>query len=295
MFYNNFNNGGGQCADGSIEEFMNNPGKQHISEENSHKIKGAWCQQITGGKDSTYYDMHCHFLYFWIGDLLSSSVNNDVAFQILMELICQMLRNVYVKNGCNIKCSAIDKNELKNRKMVYDYSCDYNIIRGQLFISEPRCDQNYSEYLKGIFSAYDTIEKACKSPPDAEYCTEFEKMFEGKSHAELLEMKCKTVSTSQPSLVANDKSLDSGKERREVEQLQAETEPSKETGSSTPTARIASTASALVAIPVITLLLYKYNLLPSWFHNQFKGRKKRSMEGIFNDLTEGEYSTEYST
>ncbi|ANQ10446.1 hypothetical protein PCOAH_00047830 [Plasmodium coatneyi] len=124
---------------------------------------------------------------------------------------------------------------------------------------------DYSNYLEQIKTSYLTMHSHYGQRTRNTFCNEFGEEFQNGNISELDKLKCTVVPTRQH----GERTATSGSSPSE--------------GSNSATNNITPIVSSILGVatlPITTFFLYKYDLLPSWFRKQLKGRsrRKRSLE-----------------
>ncbi|KMZ82189.1 variable surface protein Vir7-like protein [Plasmodium vivax India VII] len=192
IFYK-FNNGWDRCShfpsSGEIKDKL----KEYTDIKNySDNIVKAMCYVSKMEKGDPFYDERCHFLYYWIGDMLSNKLKDDTSFSNVMNTIYTELKKFKVEDNCNIIYPDISKLFFDQRKIIYDYSQNYATIKQDFQDYGKSCSQEYYDYVGNIVRTYNTVHTNCISNSDT-YCNELKNMFNNYSHQELSKLKCTLV------------------------------------------------------------------------------------------------------
>ncbi|ANQ08867.1 KIR-like CYIR protein [Plasmodium coatneyi] len=252
----------------------------------------AWCYAVMDNKVDQLYSPICNYLYYWIGSKITAD-NRSKSWEEIMRTIYEELTNPPKGGKCGIIYPDIDQTIFGHMKTLYEYYTDYGNIRGHLDLSKNYCDQEVHNYLDNIYKAYQAMETECTDDGcSKDYCTDFGKMFTDTKYEELLKKGCNTDTRPE----------DKPAERH----LQAEGKKFLVVRGTVPA--IFGTTTT-IGLGLISLLLYKYNLLPSWISNYFRGssntnsrsrsnRGRRSFAGrhhLDDSTTIGDSTTNYST
>ncbi|ANQ10748.1 KIR protein, partial [Plasmodium coatneyi] len=236
---------------------------------------------------------YCHYLYYWMWEKLLGTLAE--------EKISGAMRKIYEKVKaydnrfqCTDMYPSISIELPKKMKKLYDYTRDYDTIKQQLTDSGSRCDQLCKNYLDNIHTAFKAMESKCNDGSGEDnskrYCQDFKSWFgSNQQYKELLEKKCKTGTEAKDAVDMHVEALlPQVSVAREVarskveEQSQSPTYIPPSTGERT----VAATSSvvALIGLPAAAVFfLYKYNLLPTWIDNQFKGGRNRTRKKRTSD------------
>ncbi|SCO92868.1 PIR protein [Plasmodium malariae] len=118
----------------------------------------------------------CYNLYYWIGDKLSSFLNDNISFWKGFKIIYDGFRNTSSNNKCNcIFFSDTDKENFKRMKIVHDYCEDHESIKQTLRTNNNVCSYEFQEYLKEAVSTYKKVYSECESNGSPSYCVELKK------------------------------------------------------------------------------------------------------------------------
>ncbi|CAA9986998.1 KIR protein [Plasmodium knowlesi strain H] len=185
-FYSKFNSSTGECAEG-----YNRNVKEKIlhmesgAETYADSIREAECYvsrvgRSTASSSHSYYKDRCNFLYFWIGNMLSSKLTNGVLFPTIMQLIYTELDNWYGMHECKILSTNADSNLFQEMKRIFDYYHDYGTIVGITNDGKPHCKTEYEDYVDALRTAYTNVETYCKvdtKNASDDYCKWFQEKF----------------------------------------------------------------------------------------------------------------------
>ncbi|ANQ06238.1 KIR protein [Plasmodium coatneyi] len=282
----------------------------------------------------------CNFFYFWLGDKLEGKLKGGYAK--LKEVIQSIY--IKLNDGPNNELCAntfldstmhntVNSSILKQRKKVFDYYYDYRTIWTKIKDSQAAgtpCTTAYDTYLTGVKGtdedrgdrgadgAYGQI-KASGSLNQDLYFKKFWDKFEGNGVSgggtipEPSKLKSKATGGDDPpppSPDAEEANLLSCLDQlsstvSSKPSVVAASSPQVEDGGTTTTpAIISSTLGTLIGLPTLAFMLYKYNLLPPWIRNTFKGRgrnrrrKRSAIRRNFETLTTDTsslYTTDNST
>ncbi|ANQ05917.1 KIR protein [Plasmodium coatneyi] len=278
----------------------------------------------------------CDFFYFWLGSKLCEKVSRINTVYSIMQQIYEKLGGS--SHQCKYKSmnDRVDCTAFKRRKKVFDYYHDYRMIWKELKActsEDSSCKGKYDTYLtgngvkeiggdRGADGAYGAIAAGGTHSLD-DYFKKFWDKFEGNGDGgsgtipppSKLKEKALSEERGQDPPPASDEegganlvncltqlsSVVVASSLPQQEEEPAGGSPSTAVENpSTVTPAVVSSTAALLGLPMAALLLYKYNLLPSWFGNPSrsngnKNRKKRSVERHFNSSSNDDNSTVTST
>ncbi|ANQ10089.1 Kir protein [Plasmodium coatneyi] len=305
--YNAFENGDNECTtygitvDGEAAQLKGVLKTHQKIKEEAEKIVKAWCSASSQGRIGTTsipYSRLCHALYYWLGDKVWNKGNNVwsvTRFLSVMGDIYTALEQFGVENNCTLfykDNSNIDQTIFGHRRTVFDFTFDYKNIKDLLKSHNNYCDNAYYQHLNQAKTAFEKVLNDCKSKWDDDlYCTEFRDTYEtNKNSQNPLSLTYVSKGPLNSDTVYKD--------------VQLELKYASPKSNTAMTATISSIFS-IGALGFATSLLYKYNLLPSWFRNHSGGggsnssrtnRKKRTNGHDFDTLTSMDTSTtSYST
>ncbi|ANQ08205.1 KIR protein [Plasmodium coatneyi] len=258
--------------------------ERHDINDYVDKIVNASCyvyQTQRIGNPSLRYS-RCNLIYYWIGDVLSSSSTYDDTFPGIMKLICEELNKWSLgKGNCALTCTNVSNKEMfLHRKTIFDYCYDYKTLedwsKDSSDLRSSLCTgDDYNKYLSAVEAAYSAINNDCNGKNADPYCNEYKRKYKDYSEDDKLQkLKCTPVS-------------------KPISEPGAETASLVVSTGEGNVAPIVSSITALVGLPAIAaFFLYKYNLLPPWINNKFRNtnkRKKRTttIEGDFDTSTIG--------
>ncbi|CAI7718402.1 PIR protein [Plasmodium vivax] len=296
IFYDKFNKGWDRCSYFSISEEIKDKLEEYAGIENySDYIVKALCYVSKMGKDDQFYNERCHFLYYWLGDILFNNLKDVTSFSNVMDTIYTELKNFNVEDYCKIIYTDISKFLFDSRKIVYDYSQNYETIKRYFRDYGSSCSQEYYDYVEKIVSTYNTVHTNCISNSDT-YCNELKNMFNNYSHQELSKLKCTLVrhvpkpvegesdqvqSFGQrplrgPSLQeqpSNDHSLQEETASGFVPTSEEKLLPSSDEASPRGSNIFMSSAVPVMGVSLAGFVLHKFTPLSSWMRNSL-GRNK---------------------
>ncbi|KNA01489.1 variable surface protein Vir7-like protein [Plasmodium vivax North Korean] len=161
-------------------------------ENYSDKILKALCYISKMKNNDPFYNERCHFLYYWIGDILSNNLKGVALFSKAMNTIYTELQKLNVEDNCNIIYPDISKLFFDQRKIIYDYSQNYATIKQDFQDYGKSCSQEYYYYVEKIVSTYNIVHDNCENTSDI-YCDELKTMFDKYNHQDLSKLKCTLV------------------------------------------------------------------------------------------------------
>ncbi|ANQ05752.1 KIR protein [Plasmodium coatneyi] len=252
FFYSKFNKETDKCdgnstinsIKGKLEmELQSYAGVQDNKEKIIKGVCSASKMEGTSSSPSLYSD-RCNFLFFWIGELLSKSLD-DILFSTIVQLICTELEKWYTTNGCKILCTSANKDLFLKRKTIFDYYHDNSVILTAILSKDSNCVTKYVPYLEKILPIYNEVKDDCDGNSKTDpYCKEFVTWFKDENDPEQLKTQC-----------------DSAQERfgpKPGPRSGPGTTASNVGSTALPTAAIVPSALAAVGLPtIVTFLLYK--------------------------------------
>ncbi|ANQ07634.1 KIR-like protein [Plasmodium coatneyi] len=275
------------------------------------KILKAWCYAFHTGGSNARYSSHCSIFYYWLGDKIwqdGTDVSTSASFQDIMKNIYDILGKIKPGQGCDniYHNSNIDKTLFHNGRIIYDFSYDYNNIEGNLSKNRATYCNAYKDYLEKASKAYTELCIGSESEGNSfqkSVCGTFIREGSDKlDPQQLLQQYCQSILAERndvPQVEAESRQeVCSGEESHTVSTTEQTPSPSKVN-----IPAIFSGLALTVGLPTIAVFfLYKYNLLPSWFHNKIgnsstgrsrRGRRSTQRHHFEDNLTE--YSTDVST
>ncbi|ANQ07007.1 KIR protein [Plasmodium coatneyi] len=283
------------------------------------KIAGTWfyiTQEIREAYNQ-HYGVRCEYFYYWLGDLIINNLKHTNKFPDAMNAIYDKLQLLPGTKECSpiTTATTLDTTFFEKRKVIFDYLKDRDTIKQYGSGGIYSCTEDYSNYLRNVRENYNLVKTNCEntiaegqqqpSYGDDPCCN----LLNGKkglpTQQELSKLICSVIDPSQ--IQASMQSL--GPHPPERTELQNDGGSHIPSTTSTGTAIVSSTLATTIGIGAASLLLYKYNLLPSWFGNKFKGRSRKRRTAVERDFddstltkdddtltdTSTEYSTENST
>ncbi|ANQ10422.1 KIR-like protein [Plasmodium coatneyi] len=277
-YYEKFESGkdkSGNC----IQECTDNMNKLGTLESkvghHSGKVKGAVCcankMYTEKGKTPSNSEPY-HFLYYWIGDLLSKSNKLSNVFHSDINNICMAIKNYCGNNHvCVIPCDYPTKAIFNSQKTIFDNSYDYSTIKEKVLEDGGNCEGEWSKYRQKVSEACTTVRQYCAGEGNGEkheYCKEFKgKYMDHCNMVNLLELNCELKSLRESMAHA-----------AQAAQTEASSIANDAVSKATTTASLTSSMVA-VGLQTILLLLYKYKPWSSWFGNHSSGKRKRRSSG----------------
>ncbi|ANQ10531.1 KIR protein [Plasmodium coatneyi] len=235
------------------------------------EIVGALCYILKKGESLDPEGEECKYLYYYIGDIVSSSPKSSELSGVI-EKIYQEIK----ANKDDFKCiniyNDISETNFNRMKVIYDLSHDYDTVRGQPESPSYPCDESIGGYLDNFCGAYSNMSAVCNTKNREKYCTDFKQLINGSKYKDLLEQEC------------------------EVERDPQATEsigPAHETDPNL-TATIPSVVSAYTSVFDLAKNIFRGS---SNRNNNNKRKKRRTIESDFDTLTEDDdnLTTEYSS
>ncbi|ANQ05898.1 KIR protein [Plasmodium coatneyi] len=211
-FYDKFKKGCSDynsCDRSSTKDLEDKLQKCPKSEKYKEKIiKACCCMSTMDEERGVEYKKKCNFLYYWTVDILMKEIGIS-SLSAAAQDVTGALESFLQKHGCKIlDPDSIDKDTIEARKKIFDYNYDYGELQQLLKSSGSECNQNYLNYLKGIFLTYDTVKTECKRPNTEtnEYCTKLKEMFDDdKKSPQQLTLKCGSIQETEAILRARAK------------------------------------------------------------------------------------------
>ncbi|ANQ07413.1 KIR protein [Plasmodium coatneyi] len=241
--------------------------------------------------DDSENDQDNTFFYYWMGEKLST-ILGDAKFKEVMNKCKSEVESNMNKYNCDFVDTPNSINVFEAFKTVYDYYYDRNCMERTLGTGHEDCADPYYKYLLRAQDAYRIMEAECTGSNSSKWCEKFGSSYGECKSGKKVNEECRVKSISGKSCIDDSEA--------ETSTFLAPKETSSGTSSegSNITPAISAAGLALVGLPMATFFLYKYNLLPDWFHNTFKGERRniisrRSIERNTDVLTD-DTSTEYS-
>ncbi|GAB69356.1 CYIR protein [Plasmodium cynomolgi strain B] len=167
LIYYKFNNGWGNCSYFDSSEEIKNILNAYSGIGNYiDNIVNSLCYVSDMNENNSFYKERCHFLYYWIGDILFNNLEDVTSFSNVMNTIYTELQKFNLEDNCNIIYTDISKNFFDQRKIIYDYSQNYATIKQDLRDYGNSCSQEYYDYVGKIVSTYNIVDINCKSNSD---------------------------------------------------------------------------------------------------------------------------------
>ncbi|ANQ09646.1 KIR-like protein [Plasmodium coatneyi] len=262
-----------------------------------HEIEEAVCFVSGMHRYENYplYKERWNFLYYGIGNILLNNEETKGKFKELLCEIWQKIKSSYESNGCNITCKPIDKNIFLHKKTIFDFSHNYNTIKGYLGEYWHDCEKGWTPHKEEITEACKAVQQHCepdrarKNTADpyctgpymdyTHYCKMHLQTLKCRSQTEIEEIKRQACFHVEDPLQ---------KELEQKSNLLREAEAN--IRSATTTSSISSIIGTL-GLTVAPYVLYKYKPWSSWFGNHSSRggrgtRKKISTVRNIDALTE---------
>ncbi|ANQ07116.1 KIR-like protein [Plasmodium coatneyi] len=267
-----------KCNDASrqikteMESILSNHG---IPENSRNGILDTWCSIRTIKKGSEPKGFDCSFLYYWLGSIVSSTVQNHQEFMSIMGEIYRKVKEVSNVRDCGNPWPNITKEQFENLDKLYKHtkSCEYMKSKIEQHGKNGICFSQYKELLEGVVRVYNKMKKHCACNNEDDYCKEFKRVFTDGEISKLKELMQKLSMTSQipketvktciPAEIPKTLSLPEPEQQREQQQeleneASVESTSKKETPTdNTPAIAIASAGLAFVGFPTVLFLAYK--------------------------------------
>ncbi|ANQ06568.1 KIR-like protein [Plasmodium coatneyi] len=258
--------------------------------ESSDKIKGAICTACKmykgeGTGDPSKREAY-HFLYYWLGDKLPKSGNDDTNFQTDIKAICEAINKFCGTGGsgqCGIPCDNISGIDFRSRKTIFDFSYNFTTIEENIKECKFSDNSDWSSYRANVYSACTVMSIYCTTErgktKSAAYCKELETKYAVPCKtAELVELHCQKVHELET------------ERRNATETAQYTLSQLNDALSKANKAFSLSSAFgtlALMELPALAFFLYKYKPWSSLFGNHSgSSRGKRSTGREFDASTE---------
>ncbi|ANQ10314.1 KIR protein [Plasmodium coatneyi] len=313
--YQELERGSKDCDNGSkVRELGGILTSYTLVQNGAQEIVDAWCYAHKKWAVSLPKDDLCYALYFWIGHTILENRKYADDLWGIMKAIYPKLTTWKPIKGCDSVGTKIDEDTFNERKQVFEYIQQCKIMKKQLEQSrrsassnnKAKCEQSYYTHLEDVIKKLTAEETKCKQEQGGSandpYCKRFLAMCQQCDPKDLSKLKCEKVEPK------TEESTTSNYQAPSTEDTI--TSPSEGSNNTTTTIAVPS-ALAAVGLPTIAaFLLYKYNILPSWFHNTFgnstgrsrnsnKRRNRRSTNSNFSALTDDDTlttinSSEYS-
>ncbi|ANQ11015.1 KIR-like protein [Plasmodium coatneyi] len=233
-----------------------------------------------------------HFLYYWFGDKLTKTKEGREKFQGALSVICRAIRDSCTSGQqCKLPCDSdsnrvhVDKDIFNNRKTLFDFWYDGNIVQTLLQISGSEGFQICKSYVESVEATKGKMEQSCTNERSGDdYCTNF-------WHQHKIDIGQK--------LSALKSQLTTAKKRIEREAQAASSKTEEMIRGATTTSSISSIIGTLAAT-ALPFFLYKYKPWSSWFGNHASGgrrsniRGRRSAGSDIDDLTETSTTVDFT-
>lgn len=142
-YYCNFNYKRGDCIEANFRSNIDNELKNiPILSGVLDTILKALCY-IHNKKYQESFDKEiCSYLYYWIGDALFTSFNDDALFTKVINILYVVLQNTNDTKIC-VPIYREIKDAFNKIKMIYDFSKDYEKYKIELSNADITCNANY--------------------------------------------------------------------------------------------------------------------------------------------------------
>ncbi|GAB67778.1 KIR-like CYIR protein [Plasmodium cynomolgi strain B] len=132
-YYEKLYKGSTECDNGSAVKKIEGILRSYTYyEKGAEEIVKAWCNASGMVRNDTLDSEYCYALYFWIGDQVLKSPGNVTDFEGIMSEIYQKLTTWKPIEGCNNMETNIEEKIFEQRKGVFDYFQQYEIMKKQL-------------------------------------------------------------------------------------------------------------------------------------------------------------------
>ncbi|ANQ08673.1 KIR protein [Plasmodium coatneyi] len=112
----------------------------------------------------------CHFLYYWIGDVLFSILEEN-NIKTLLQTICRSIQEKCWNGNFEIPCNPIGKEFFDHMKITYDFLYDYSNIKEYLQHYNTNHNMNFTNYLEKVKEAKNYMSGGCNN--QSGYCNNF--------------------------------------------------------------------------------------------------------------------------
>ncbi|ANQ07519.1 Variable surface protein Vir7-like protein [Plasmodium coatneyi] len=315
-FYSKFENSDKSCTCG--DDAAKGRLKNGLEEETEVQgcadiIANAACCLSPQNSYSWPTDGKCHFLYFWVGDILLNTCKVTSSLGTIIGKVLHELKK-WSELGCtDYKYNSnMDKTIFLNRKAVFDYFVDCGDIKSFIFSNKPKCAAKYGPYLEAIIPIYEDVKRDCEGVSATDpYCEYIKAVFEDNYDPVVLKLQCGTVLRAegaassqlvlQSRFVPAPRTEDHG--RGDPLSSHSSTTSNGGNGNGATTTAVTGTLGT-ISLTTLTYLLYKYTSLPSWIRrntsffgrnagrnnnsssNRSRRKKRRTSNQDFDDLTE---------
>ncbi|ANQ10956.1 KIR-like protein [Plasmodium coatneyi] len=252
------------------------------------KIAHAYCYACTQNGLGTFGDVPCYFFYYWLGDKYGKNLVDKNLSDLLGD-IYSTFKVSSRRKKCNVTYTNVNKNLLPQMKKVYEYYYEHDTINAGLLKSWPNCEKQWLEYLKEVSIACKNLESVCtaeESPIAGSYCSVFKNKY--RSHcntAEALNFYCTEKSKLEQ--------LKTDKQRAERQAQSTQSQLNEALNKANKASSLSSAFGtlALLELPALLFLAYKYKPWSSWFGIHSGGRRKSrkrrtAVESDFDTLRE---------
>ncbi|SBS94223.1 PIR Superfamily Protein [Plasmodium ovale curtisi] len=282
-----------------IETHLNGyPGVEHISSN----ITKAICYVFNLPEGMSFYKESCKYLYYWIGDKLLHNLKDPSQFSNAIDTLYDKLNDRTENNKCNYHFTHTGKDAFTKRKVVYDYSQNYETMKRDLGVLETSCNNEYLKELNNYVNKYKSVFDDCLNNQDL-YCSEFKNIFSNYDYSDLSNLKCKlkedtTIHSPHPQSERNpqqeDSPVSSSEQAQDMDHLISgpELSPPDDTSPIRNSKIFMYSTFPFVAISLICYMLYRFT--PLWSIIRSHMIKKQISEHMLdendtNDIQENTY------
>ncbi|KMZ88837.1 hypothetical protein PVBG_05633 [Plasmodium vivax Brazil I] len=134
----------------------------------------------------------CWYLYYWLGDIIYTKVQNQRVFSNIIQMIyTELYSNPENLTVCRHVHTPLNKDRFNKNKVLFDYSKDYHNIEMATPHGQTTCDKKYKEYMKTYISMYNQAYLDCKEGKGNNFdCDYFSKLFQEKPYQKLSSFSC---------------------------------------------------------------------------------------------------------
>ncbi|GAW84210.1 variable surface protein [Plasmodium gonderi] len=156
----------------------------------SNKIYNALCYAYNQYKTKVFNSEDCNYLYFWLVDMLDKNLTDENSFYAAMIRLNFILEQASLST-CNSSIYKINPKNVKNIKILFDFSKDYDELKKHFPTSNKPCNGSFKLHLDGYVMKYTEFKNICNDSYNShETCTAFKKYFTDKNNLNLTQWTC---------------------------------------------------------------------------------------------------------
>ncbi|SBT74147.1 PIR protein [Plasmodium ovale] len=270
-FYNILNDGGHKLYEESF--WIGFETSLHSYKEISaifDKLKKGIYYASYIGSTNSFFKERWNYLYFWMGEkVLDVLRDNNSKFSLIMYLL-NTVKNHFEKKDYDFKIYNVTADNFKNLKVVYDYFQNYEYIRGHVTASLD-CTAKYRDYIEEAFDSYKKLIQQCETKSTEDFCVIFNGFLETYNKKNLSKLTCNGLKPPQEYVHVPTYGLDFESETETP--LHGSQRHIGYSGNSSTGSNIMTFVYPLLAIFIISFILYKFTSLGSFLHLHLKRGK----------------------